>query len=43
MLQCGGGQQLEFGGVWIDLRWKTTSQVSWTERLSGLDIVVEIQ
>jgi hypothetical protein len=29
--------------VWIDPRWKTTSQVSWTERLFGAATVVEIK
>jgi hypothetical protein len=29
--------------VWIDPRWKTTSQVSWAERLFGAATVVEIK
>jgi hypothetical protein len=33
------GHQPESGGVWIDPRWKTTSQASWGERLFGPDTV----
>jgi hypothetical protein len=38
---CSDARQSESGGIWIDLRWKTTSRASWGERLS--DTVVEIK
>jgi hypothetical protein len=31
------------GGVWIDLGWKKTSRVSWSERLFVMETVVEIK
>jgi hypothetical protein len=40
---CGSDRQPESDSVWIDLRWKTTSQASWAERLFGLDKVVVIK
>jgi hypothetical protein len=36
-------QHPKSGNVWIDLRWKTISQISWVERLFAPDIVVEIK
>jgi hypothetical protein len=43
MQRRDGGEQLESGGVWIDLRWKTTSRASWVERLFGSNTVMEIK
>jgi hypothetical protein len=40
---CGDARQSELGGIWIDLRWKTTSRASWGERLFESDTVVEIK
>jgi hypothetical protein len=40
---CGGGQQPESNGVWINPRQKTTSRASWAKRLFGPDTVVDIK
>jgi hypothetical protein len=38
--ECSNSRHPEFGGIWIDPRWKTISRVSWADRLFGPDIVV---
>jgi hypothetical protein len=43
MQRPGGNVQLKSSDVWIDLSWKTTSRVSWVERLFGSYTVVEIK
>jgi hypothetical protein len=39
----GGDRESKSSDVWIDLRWKTTSQASWPKRLFGPGTVVKIK